>query len=122
MSELGTGHRQLVEIAKALRRDARLLILDEPTASLSQGEAGRLFELIRKLTKKQVGIVYVSHRLDEIAGLVNRVTVLRDGRTMGTFAASDLDRKAIVDSRSPGAKWRPDASGDPREPACRPRC
>ena len=96
VAALGTGHRQQVEIAKALRRDARLLILDEPTASLSQGEALRLFALIRTLAGKGVGLVYVSHRLDEIAGFVDRVTILRDGRTMGTFPAASLDRKAIV--------------------------
>jgi ribose transport system ATP-binding protein len=94
--ELGTGQRQLVEIAKALRREARVLILDEPTASLSQGESARLFDLIRELKRKQVGIVYVSHRLEEIAGLVDRVTVLRDGRSMGTFPAADTDRRKIV--------------------------
>ena len=94
--ELGTGQRQLVEVAKALRREARVLILDEPTASLSQGESERLFDLIRELKRKQVGIVYVSHRLDEIAGLVDRVTVLRDGRSMGTFSAEDIDRRRIV--------------------------
>jgi ribose transport system ATP-binding protein len=94
--ELGTGQRQLVEVAKALRREARVLILDEPTASLSQGESVRLFNLIRGLKRKQVGIVYVSHRLDEIAGLVDRITVLRDGRSMGTFPAADIDRRKIV--------------------------
>jgi ribose transport system ATP-binding protein len=94
--ELGTGQRQLVEVAKALRREARVLIFDEPTASLSQGESVRLFDLIRELKRKQVGIVYVSHRLDEIAGLVDRVTVLRDGRSMGTFPADDIDRRKIV--------------------------
>jgi ribose transport system ATP-binding protein len=94
--ELGTGQRQLVEVAKALRREARVLILDEPTASLSQGESALLFDLIRELKRKQVGIVYVSHRLDEIAGLVDRVTVLRDGRSMGTFPAADTDRRKIV--------------------------
>jgi ribose transport system ATP-binding protein len=94
--ELGTGQRQLVEIAKALRREARVLILDEPTASLSQGESARLFELLHELKRKQVGIIYVSHRLDEIAGLVDRVTVLRDGRSMGTFPAVDTDRTKIV--------------------------
>jgi ribose transport system ATP-binding protein len=96
VAELGTGHRQLVEIAKALRRDSKVLILDEPTASLSQVESNRLFELIRTLAAKGVGIVYVSHRVEEIAGLVRRVTVLRDGRSMGTFPASELDRQKIV--------------------------
>jgi ribose transport system ATP-binding protein len=94
--ELGTGHRQLIEVAKALRREARVLILDEPTASLSQGESARLFDLIRELKRKQVGIIYVSHRLEEIAGLVDRVTVLRDGRSMGTFHAADTNRRKIV--------------------------
>jgi ribose transport system ATP-binding protein len=96
VGELGTGQRQLVEVAKALRREARVLILDEPTASLSQGESARLFELIRELKRKQVGLVYVSHRLDEITGLVDRVTVLRDGRSMGTFPAAEIDRRKIV--------------------------
>jgi ribose transport system ATP-binding protein len=94
--ELGAGHRQLVEVAKALRREARVLVLDEPTASLSQGESARLFDLIRELKRKQVGMVYVSHRLDEIAGLVDRVTVLRDGKSMGTFPAAEIDRRKIV--------------------------
>jgi ribose transport system ATP-binding protein len=96
VGDLGTGQRQLVEVAKALRREARVLILDEPTASLSQGESARLFDLIRELKRKHVGLVYVSHRLDEITGLVDRVTVLRDGRSMGTFLAADTDRRKIV--------------------------
>ena len=94
--DLGTGQRQLVEIAKALSMKARVLILDEPTAALSRGEAERLFGLVRELAASGVGIIYVSHRLEEIAGLVNRVTVLRDGRSMGTFPASALDRRKIV--------------------------
>ena len=96
VSELGAGQRQLVEVAKALRREAHVLILDEPTASLSQGESARLFDLIRELKRKHVGIVYVSHRLDEIMGLVDRVSVLRDGRSMGTFPAADIDRRKII--------------------------
>ena len=115
VSELGTGQRQLVEVAKALRREARLLILDEPTASLSQGESARLFDLIRELKLKQVGIVYVSHRLDEITGLVDRVTVLRDGRSMGTFPAAEIDRRKIV-SLITGHDAFPSGSHRPAKP------
>lgn len=97
VSDLGPGHRQLVEIAKALRSEAKVLILDEPTASLSHGESERLFELVRKLAAGGVGIVYVSHRLEEIAPLVQRVTVLRDGLSAGTFAAGDIDRTRIIE-------------------------
>jgi ribose transport system ATP-binding protein len=93
---LGTGQRQLVEIAKALSVEARILILDEPTSALGHGEVERLFELVGNLAGKGVGIIYVSHRLEEITGLVERVTVLRDGRSLGTFRAEELDRDRIV--------------------------
>ncbi|MGA2129154.1 MAG: sugar ABC transporter ATP-binding protein [Xanthobacteraceae bacterium] len=96
VSSLSVGQRQLVEIAKALGIDAKLLILDEPTASLSAGEAERLFALVRRLAQSGVGIVYVSHRLEEIAPLVDRVTVLRDGRSVGTYPADQLDRRKVV--------------------------
>lgn len=66
VADLGTGQRQLVEIAKALRSEARILVLDEPTASLSHGESERLFEIVRDLAAEGVGVVYVSHRLEEI--------------------------------------------------------
>jgi ABC-type sugar transport system ATPase subunit len=96
VSKLSTAQRQLVEIAKALGIEAKLLILDEPTASLSRGEAEKLFDLIRRLARSGVGIIYVSHRLEEIAPLVNRVTVLRDGRSVGTYAVDQLDRANVV--------------------------
>lgn len=96
VEDLGTGQRQMVEIAKALRSEARILILDEPTASLSHAESERLFQLVRDLAADGVGIVYVSHRLEEIASLVQRVTVLRDGTSCGTFSAESLERSKIV--------------------------
>jgi ribose transport system ATP-binding protein len=88
VSKLSTGQRQLVEIAKALGIDAKLLVLDEPTAALSRSEAEKLFDLIRRLARSGVGIIYVSHRLEEIARLVDRVTVLRDGRSVGTIRSA----------------------------------
>ena len=96
VSELGTGKRQQLEIAKALRNRAKVLILDEPTASLSHAEAERLFEVVRRLADEGVGIVYVSHRLEEIAPLVDRVTVLRDGVSVGTYPGDSIDRSKIV--------------------------
>jgi len=96
VSNLSIARRQLVEIAKALGVDAKLLILDEPTASLSRGEAEKLFALVRRLAQSGVGIVYVSHRLEEIAPLVDRVTVLRDGKSVGTYPVKELDRGKVV--------------------------
>jgi ribose transport system ATP-binding protein len=96
VSSLSIAQRQLVEIAKALGVDAKLLILDEPTASLSRGEAEKLFALVRRLAQSGVGIIYVSHRLDEVAPLVNRVTVLRDGKSVGTYPVNQLDREKVV--------------------------
>jgi ribose transport system ATP-binding protein len=96
VSKLSTGQRQLVEIAKALGIDAKLLVLDEPTAALSRSEAEKLFDLIRRLARSGVGIIYVSHRLEEIARLVDRVTVLRDGRSVGTYPVGQLDRANVV--------------------------
>lgn len=87
---LSVGHKQMVEIAKALSLQARLLIMDEPTASLSAGESERLFGLIEGLRAKGVAIVYVSHRLPEVARLADRAVVLRDGKFAGELARDEL--------------------------------
>lgn len=93
---LGVGHQQMVEIAAALDQDCRLLILDEPTAALSAGETESLFEWLNRLREAGVGIIYISHRLDEVAQISNRVSVLRDGRSVGTFETSRLTTDDMV--------------------------
>ncbi len=87
VGELSRAHQQMVEIAKALLTNVRLLILDEPTASLTEAETARLFELMARLKASGVGIIYVSHRLAEIRRLADRITVLRDGRKITTVRA-----------------------------------
>ncbi len=94
--ELSVAHAQLVEIARALSRQARVLILDEPTSSLSESETEALFATLRRLRSQGVGIIYISHRLEEIARLADRVTVLCDGRSIGTQDAAGLDRRQLV--------------------------
>jgi ribose transport system ATP-binding protein len=83
--ELGVAQQQIVEIAKALSQDARILVMDEPTAALSEHEIGRLFARIRALKGEGVAIIYISHRLQEIAAIADRVTVLRDGKNVASF-------------------------------------
>ena len=83
---LRVGEQQLVEIAKALSLDARILIMDEPTSALSPAECERLFRIVRQLASDGVAVVYISHRLDEVMQLADRVTVFRDGRHVLTSA------------------------------------
>ncbi len=97
VDKLDRAHQQMAEIAKALLGNVRLLILDEPTASLTERETGRLFELIAKLKSQGVGIIYVSHRLREIRALADRVTVLRDGRQIKTLDASTVNDSELVE-------------------------
>ena len=94
--DLGIGPQHLVEIAKALSREARILILDEPTAALTGTEADILFAILERLRGRGVGIVYISHKLDEVFRLADRITVLRDGRTVGTDAASAFDKARVI--------------------------
>jgi ribose transport system ATP-binding protein len=93
---LSVSEQQLVEIAKAISADSSLLIMDEPTAALALDETRRLHELIRRLARRGRAILYISHRLHEIIGLADRVTVLKDGRVVATREASDLDLNTVV--------------------------
>jgi ribose transport system ATP-binding protein len=95
--QLSRAHQQMVEIVKALLADVRLLILDEPTASLTESEAARLFDLIAKLKASGVGIVYVSHRMREIKQIADRITILRDGRKIATVNAGDVSENELVE-------------------------
>jgi ribose transport system ATP-binding protein len=97
VDDLSRAHQQMTEIAKALLGDVKLLILDEPTASLTERETGRLFELIAKLKSEGVGIIYVSHRMREIRALADRITVLRDGRLVKTLNADSVADGELVE-------------------------
>ena len=88
--DLSIAEKQMIEIAKAVSRDARVLIMDEPTAVLSAAETETLFEQIRRLTAKGVAVIFISHKLDEVLALSDRVTVLRDGQLIATVEASAL--------------------------------
>ncbi len=94
--ELPLAAQQMVEIAKALSRDARILVMDEPTSALSEADTQRLFAAIRQLRDQGVGIIYISHKMDEIYALADRITVLRDGAYVGTAPAADLSQQALV--------------------------
>jgi ABC-type sugar transport system ATPase subunit len=96
VDELGMAERQLVEIAKALSGDVRVLLLDEPTSALSDPEARRLFGIVRDLTSSGVAVVYVSHRLPEVLDIADRISVLRDGQLVGTVRATDVDEARLA--------------------------
>ncbi len=96
VSSLIVAEKQLVEIAKALSRKARLLIMDEPTASLSAGETGRLFALMARLKSEGVTIVYISHKLDEMEAQTDEVVVMRDGKFVARAATADVDRRQMA--------------------------
>jgi len=96
IKNLGIGQRQLVEIAKALLVDAKLLILDEPTAALSESESAILLNILDGLRKKGVTCIYISHKLDEVMRMADTITVLRDGQTIETRAKKDMDKEAMI--------------------------
>jgi rhamnose transport system ATP-binding protein len=96
VASLSMPEQQLVEIARALGAQARVLIMDEPTAALAHREADHLLGVVRELRAAGAGIVYISHRLEELHGLADRVTVLRDGAHVATHAMNDVDRDRLI--------------------------
>jgi ABC-type sugar transport system ATPase subunit len=96
VSELPVGDCQIVEVLKALRRKATVIVMDEPTSSLSEAEARRLFEVIGQLRAKGLAIVYISHRLEEVVDLADDISVLRDGKVVHSAAAADMNIASIV--------------------------
>src|SRR5918998_2946260 len=96
VGHLGIGQQQLVEIAKALSQEARILVLDEPTAALADSEVETLFRIIEGLRARGVGMIYISHKLNEVFRVSERITVLRDGRTVGTRPARELDEARVI--------------------------
>lgn len=96
MSDLTVGKQQMCEIAKAISHDAKVIVFDEPTAALTEAEIQDLFTIIRDLREQQMGIVYISHRMDEIKVITDRVTVMRDGTYVGTLITKDCTKDDIV--------------------------
>ena len=96
MNNLTVGKQQMCEIAKAISHKAEVIIFDEPSAALTEKEIADLFEIIRDLRKKGLGIVYISHRMDEIKTITDRVTVMRDGGYVGTLITADSTKEDII--------------------------
>ena len=96
LGDLTVGKQQMVEIAKAVSRDCKLLILDEPTAALTQPEVEELFKIMNDLKAKGIGMIYISHRMDEINRISDRVTVMRDGEYVGTVNTAEVTKDDIV--------------------------
>jgi ribose transport system ATP-binding protein len=97
VGDLGTAYWQLTEIAKAMAQDARVLIMDEPSASLARHEAEQLFELVARLKAQGISIVYISHRMEEVYRIADRITILRDGKNLLTERLSDITPEQIVE-------------------------
>ena len=94
--QLSTAQQQLVEIAKAVSKEVKILVLDEPTAPLTLNEVAILFDLIRELKKRKVSIIYISHRMDEIFEITDRVTIMRDGQYITTLNTKDTDKQELI--------------------------
>ena len=117
VSALSTAERWLVSICRALVRKSRLIVMDEPTASLSVHESERLYAIVRELSRSGVAVLYVSHRLDEILDLCDRVTVFRDGRSVMQVRREDLTRRGLIEAIVGGAAPEAVAHAPPRRDA-----
>ncbi len=97
VSDLSIAKQQFVEIARALAADAQILVMDEPTAALAPREVEKLFAILRDLKARGIGIIFIGHRLEEILAIADRVTVMRDGETIGTWETSKLTRRVLIE-------------------------
>lgn len=97
VSELSMGHKQIVELAKALQANAKVIIMDEPSTTLSEKEIRTLFTIIEELIKQEITIIYISHKLEELFAIGDRVTVLRDGKWVATQQMSELDQASLTE-------------------------
>lgn len=116
VKELSPGHKQIVEISKAIHKKAKIIIMDEPTAPLSMVEVGKFFEIINELKENGMTIVYISHRLDEIFEIADRVSVLRDGKYIDTKNVKDTNRQELI-SLMVGRELKNSYPGPDKEPA-----
>ena len=112
IEQLSVGRCQIVEIAKALSKNARILVMDEPTSSISEAEVSRLFKFVRKLKETGISVVYISHRMTEIFTICDRITVMRDGEKVLTDTCENLSMKVVIDSMlgstsETSMEWRP---------------
>ncbi|HML36439.1 MAG TPA: sugar ABC transporter ATP-binding protein [Bacillota bacterium] len=96
VGDLSVGEKQMIEIVKALSSDAKILVMDEPTASLSANEVDKLFRIVENLKKQGIAIIYISHRMNEILTIADKVTILRDGEIVGQLLTDDLKIESII--------------------------
>jgi ABC-type sugar transport system ATPase subunit len=96
-SDLSVAQQQVVEIAKALSADAKIIVMDEPSATLTPQEVDRLFQIVRELRSQGIGVIYISHRLDKVFAIADRVMVLRDGQGVGALAIGDVTRGRLIE-------------------------
>lgn len=105
VGELSISEKQVIEIAKALAKNPKIIVMDEPTSSLAEKEKELLFEIIRKLKKKKVLVIFISHKLDEIKEVADRITILRDGKNVGTYDVQKITSERIIELMTGSKKF-----------------